>query len=183
VPPPAATTAEASPEAAPTPASPSTPGDETTARSSATTEPGLVTGTRSKGAFSPPRNLAPVFLLGGAAILAYGGTGLLLSFKGQAQTKADQIPPLLGKSMCPATQSASMALQQLCQDLSTDNGQVNDDALWANVLLAIGITTTAAAIVYWFAAEKGDDGHTAQLPVVAPIIGPGLGGVSFSGRF
>jgi hypothetical protein len=142
--------------------------------------------TEHRGAFAPPKNLVPVVILGGVAVAGYGVAGLLLVFKGQAQSKADEVAAgvLQRNGHCPADPSQTATqVGQLCQAWATDNSQVNDDATWGNVALAGGAVATAIALVYWIVADKGDDSHTATGPLLTPVAGPNVGGFSLSGRF
>jgi hypothetical protein len=63
---------------------------------------------------------------------------------------------------------------------------VNDDATLGNVFLGAGVAATAGFIVYWLVADKGDkseEPHTSARPVLTPMLGPRVGGVSLSGGF
>ena len=188
VPPPAETGAPPSPPPAPPPKPPEeSPPHRAGHAHAAETTAEADTGGRS--AFATPKNLTPVYLMGGAAILAYGGAGLMLFFKGQAQGKADdatnQIKSRMGScdENGSAGPNATMTDKLLCSAYHTDVGQVNDDALWGNVLLATGVVLTAGAVIYWIVADKGSDSGRAKAPVLTPVVGPGIGGLSLSGHF
>ncbi|MDP9001523.1 MAG: hypothetical protein M3O46_15585 [Myxococcota bacterium] len=136
--------------------------------------------------FSTPKNLAPVIILGGVAVVGFVGAGTFLFFKGQAQSKADdlrnQIEAKNGR--CPPLPRDAARFQAACDAFSKDISDVNDDAVWGNVFLAGGLVATAGAVVYWLAASKrGDDMHAAAKPIVTPIVGPTVAGLSFSGEF
>jgi Tfp pilus assembly protein PilF len=172
------------PPATPAPPLPRPPPEEVSHRTSR--PPATVTAEpEGNGPFDAPRNLLPVFLLGGAAVLGYGGAALFLYFKGQAQNKADEVASsILGAGgSCPPTPGDTARFGASCDAWNTDNGQVNDDALWGNVALGVGIAATAGAIVYWLVAEKGEPSHRRAKPMLAPMVGPTARGVSLSGAF
>jgi ElaB/YqjD/DUF883 family membrane-anchored ribosome-binding protein/Tfp pilus assembly protein PilF len=138
---------------------------------------------RGGGALAPPKNLLPVFLLGGAAVLAYGTAGLFVVFKGQAQSKADDLRRRI-MATCPPSADQMAELGPSCTALASDTDQANQDATLANVALGVGVAATVGLIVYWLVANKEDDpARSAATTRIAPVFGPGVGGVELSGTF
>ena len=188
VPPPTETATPPSPTPAP---APKPPAEEPPHRASHTraAEGTTEIDTGGKSALAAPKNMVPVYLMGGAAILGYAGAGLMLFFKGEAQSKADDASTQINarKGSCDvngfAGAGATMTQQELCTAYHTDIGQVNDDALWGNVLLVAGIVNTVGAVVYWIVADKGGESGHAKAPIVTPVVGSGFGGLSLSGHF
>jgi hypothetical protein len=136
--------------------------------------------------FSTPKNVLPMFLLGGVAVLGYGTAALFLVFKGQAQSKADTITARLSMipgAACPPSAALAPTLGAQCNALSDDNNQINADATVGNVGLVVGVAATAGVFVYWVLSDKKDREHADARPVLAPIVGPKLGGLSLSGSF
>lgn len=138
------------------------------------------------GPFAAPKNLFPMFLLGGVAILGYGTGALFLVFKGQAQSKADSITTRLGTipgASCPPSDALKSMIGSSCDALSKNNDQINEDATVGNIGLAVGVAATAGVLVYWVLSDKKGQEHASAAPVLAPILGPNLGGLSLSGAF
>jgi hypothetical protein len=139
---------------------------------------------------APPRNLVPAVILGVVAVAGYAAAGILVAFKNEAQqnanTAADQIVAHGGTSGTCTPQGLARAPQfdQACHAYATDNNNVNSDATGGNIAVAVGIAATAGFVVYWLVADKGDAGKSAgRTPVVTPLVGRSLGGLSVSASF
>jgi hypothetical protein len=135
---------------------------------------------------APPAHLAPVFILGGVALAGYGLALGMLVVKGQAQDKANQAASAIQSAggragTCVNVQPGSKFYND-CQALITDDNDVNTDATVGNIALGVGIAATLGGIVYWLVADKNKE-QTAYRPVLAPMVGPRLGGLSLSGAF
>ena len=181
LPPPPAT--EPSPPPLPPPPPPATAQSSTDETSVVTTPPppaeAPAPGGGRKGALDDPRDVVPVIVLGAVAIAGYAGAVMALAFKQQAQDKADQVAgTIVMHGGCP-----SSTYQAFCDAYTTDANNVNDDATFGNIALGVGIAATVGTVVYWFAADKGDGSHASSQPVVTPLLGPNLGGLSLAGRF
>ncbi|HXN30212.1 MAG TPA: hypothetical protein VN894_00060, partial [Polyangiaceae bacterium] len=162
----------------PPPANPIPEETSATTRAPATSE-AAAPGAGRKGAFDPPRNVVPVIVLGALAVAGYAGAVVALVFKQQAQDKADQVAgPINMHGGCPST-----TIAPYCDAYATDTSNVNDDATFGNIALGIGVAGTVGAVVYWLVANKGDDARASTQPIVAPIVGPNVGGLSLSGAF
>lgn len=131
------------------------------------------------GAFDTPKNVVPVLVLGAVAVAGYVGAVMGLVFKQQAQDKADQITgTIVMHGGCPSTTYGAF-----CAAYTTDANNVNDDATFGNIALGVGIAGTVGALVYWFAADKGDAAHTSSQPILTPMVGTRVGGLSLSAHF
>jgi hypothetical protein len=127
-----------------------------------------------------------MFLLGGVAILGYGTGALFVVFKGQAQSKAESITSRLSTipgASCPPSAALQPSIGSSCNALSSNNDQINADATVGNVGLAVGVAATAGVIVYWILSDKKGQENANAAPVLTPIMGPNVGGLSFSGAF
>jgi hypothetical protein len=131
--------------------------------------------TSRKGAFDPPKNVVPAIIFGSVAVAGYAGALVALVFKQQAQDRANQLDrtALMHCSANP----------DYCSAYTTDLNNVNDDATAGNVALGIGIAATAGAVVYWMVADKADAAHASTRPILTPMVGSNVGGLSLSGRF
>jgi hypothetical protein len=180
--------AQEAPPAAPTPPppAPKARAPEAAVRrpeASSSTEAGAESG--GGGALAPPRNVVPIILLGGVAVAGFVGAGLFADFKSQAQNKADDLFVRIQQAhgVCPAPANQMKMFGPACDAWQTDTDQVNQDATWGNILLGVGIAATAGAIVYWLVADKHEDTHAAARPVIAPLVGPRIGGLMLSDQF
>jgi hypothetical protein len=187
-PPPAGTEAEATPPAPP-------PSDETPKPAEpppAKEETANVSGHRSL--LSPPETLAPV-VVGGVVVL--GGAALAIAMlvsKQTAQNKANDTAAQIsqhGGTSCSPPSLASDAtttidkVQTACAEYQSDNKDVNTDATIGNIALGVSVIAAVGTIVYWLVADRrGDSPSTGSTaPVVTPIVGSSVGGLSLSGRF
>lgn len=201
----AAATATAGPAAATTSSRPAPAGNGEPSASSAASEttgtqsdqetapkesaPGAETASGGSSPLAPPAHLAPVFVLGGVAVAGYALAIGMFVVKGQAQDKANLAASAIRDAgghagTCVNVPSGSKFAND-CNALITDNNDVNTDATVGNIALGVGIAATLGGIVYWLVADKGDSHHdqTAYQPVLTPMVGPGLGGLSLSGAF
>jgi len=146
--------------------------------------PGAEAPSGGSSPFAPPANLTPVFILGGAALAGYALAIGMVTVKGQAQDKANAAEATIkagGGTTCVNVPSGSRFYND-CQALITDDKDVNTDATIGNIALGVGIAATLGGIVYWLVADKHKE-QTAYQPVLTPMVGPGLGGLSLSGAF
>jgi len=147
----------------------------------------------------PPANLVPV-ILGGILVAAGAGVAIGMNNAKQAAQKnanataakvmsaSETAPP--GQKMyyvCPPLANSPVSgLPGVCAQYQSDINDVNSDATLGNVALAVGIAALAGTIIYWLAADKGDDkaaaGSTSG-PVLVPTVGRSVGGLSVSGSF
>jgi hypothetical protein len=65
----------------------------------------------------------------------------------------------------------------------SDNNDVNSDATVGNIALGVGVAATVGVIVYWLVADKSPSGTATTKPVLAPLVGPSIGGLSLGGSF
>jgi hypothetical protein len=143
-----------------------------------------------KSILSPPKNLVPAVALGVVAVAGYVVAGVMVAFKNTAQNQANSTAAQIiahggGGSTC-TTQGITAAPQfaQACNAYITDNNQVNQDATAGNVAVAVGVAATAGLVIYWLAADKGGSSSGATTtPVVAPMVGRSLGGLSLTASF
>ena len=146
-----------------------------------------------KSLLSPPKNMTPVFIGGGIAIAALGTSVVMLIVKGNAQSNADNVASAIrskgGRAgVCSSTSAQDITtFGKACSALNDDNNAVNTDATVGNVALGVGILALLGTGVYYLAAQKRDDTQSSSggvtRPIVAPIVGPHIGGLSISGKF
>jgi hypothetical protein len=147
-----------------------------------------------KNWLAPPKNMLPVFIGAGAAVVGFGvGIGVGVIAKGQAQDNKNSVestirqngghdPTPTEKATCapPVAQNFSTA----CQTLQDDMNKVNADATIGNIGLAVGLVATAGTIGYYlFATKKDAEQPATGRPVLTPIVGPRVSGLSISGEF
>jgi tetratricopeptide (TPR) repeat protein len=147
---------------------------------------------RGGNLLAPPRNLVPAVGLGVVAVAGFVTAGVLVAFKNKAQSNADSVADQIvahggGRDTC-TTQGLTQApnFDQACGAYATDNNNVNADATAGNVAVVVGLAATAGFVVYWLLADKGEregPAATATGPVVTPLIGRSLGGLSLSTAF
>ena len=144
-----------------------------------------------KSPLSAPKNLVPAVVLGVVAVAGYVVAGVMVASKNNAQNQANSTAAQIvshggGSSTC-TTQgvTANPQFTQACNAYITDNNQVNQDATAGNIAVAVGIAATAGLVVYWLVADKGGSPPTGTLtsPVVAPLVGRSVGGLSLSASF
>jgi hypothetical protein len=139
------------------------------------------------GPLSPPVTLWPAIVLGVAAVGGFVGAGVMVGFKNQAQNQANSTAAqIVGHGGGGGTCSVPIAqnYQQACAAYSTDNNQVNQDATAGNLLIGVGVAATVGFVVYWLLADKGGSGSAAALhPVLEPVVGRSLSGMSLSASF
>jgi PEGA domain len=141
------------------------------------------------GPFSPPRNVVPAVILGGAALVGYAfAIGFFVS-EGQANDNVNKDKAFIIANSPPGTTAVNCSsppsnFVTACHALVNDQDAANTDTVVAGIGLGVGLAATAGAIIYWVMADKGDakTGAT-HLPVVTPIIGVGSGGLSVAGSF
>jgi len=200
---PAATTAPPAEGEAPAPAPPPEqapkPPETSHPKEEAATEP------TKKGPLAPPLNMVPVYV-GGVITLAGIGVAIGMSVsKDQAQSNANQtaqsivnaggksctpptwVPGKVPNTMTPQGAAQQQQLVEACSSFMSSNDDVNTDATIGNIALGVGIVAAAGTIVYWLVADKGDaapaHSSSATAPVLTPIIGQSMGGLSLSGQF
>ena len=142
-----------------------------------------------KGLFDPPSNIVPV-VLGG--ILAAAGIGVAIGInasKNSAQNQANATAQnvLAHKDTCPPAQGSTVqGLATVCSQYQSDINDVNTDATIGNIALAVGVAAIAGTVIYWLAADKGDEKAASSAtgtPVFVPMFGRSEGGLSASGTF
>jgi hypothetical protein len=192
------------PTPTPTPTPSPTPADTTPTKTDTTPAPSASTdttppsssadtGTKSKNLFAPPANMVPVYIGGAIAVAAFGTSIVMLIVKGNAQSNADSVAAAIRSKgghagVCSSSNAQDVAtFGKACSALNDDNNAVNTDAAIGNVALGVGVLAVLATGAYYLAGTKKDSTSTvtasAPRPVVAPMIGPRVGGLSISGSF
>jgi hypothetical protein len=127
----------------------------------------------------------PVVVLGLGAVAGYVLGGAMYFVKQSAQDKANQVATEItanggGRGTCtnPTPKFASA-----CSAYVSDNNDVNSDATVGNIALGVGVAATVGVIVYWLVADKSPSGTATTKPVLAPLVGPSIGGLSLGGSF
>ena len=172
-------------ETKPTPEETKPTPEETKPAATAHTPPGAES--HGTNPLSPPATLWPAIVLGVVAVGGFVGAGVMVGFKNQAQNQANSTALQIvahggGGGSCspPIAQN----FQQACAAYTTDNNQVNQDATAGNLLAGVGVAATVGFIAYWLLAEKNDPGKAATLhPVLTPVVGRTLSGLSMSASF
>jgi len=182
----AATPTTATPATEPTPEETKPAPEETKPPETAHPPPGAES--HGGSPLSPPATLWPAIVLGVAAVGGFVGAGVMVGFKGQAQNQANSTATqIVGHGGGGGTCSAPIAsnFQQACAAYTTDNNQVNQDATAGNLLVGVGVVATVGFIAYWLLADKGGSGNTAVVmhPVLTPVVGRSLSGLSMSTSF
>jgi len=181
--PPATTPSTTEPSSTPPAAEP--PAEEKKPAESTHTPPGAESHATSP--LSPPATLWPAIVLGVAAVGGFVGAGVMVGFKNQAQSQANSTALQIvnhggGGGTC--TPPIAQNFQQACSAYSTDNNQVNQDATAGNLLVGVGVAATVGFIAYWLLADKGGSGNAATMhPVLTPVVGRSLSGMSMSASF
>jgi hypothetical protein len=184
------TTPAPEPTTTPSP-SPSTPSDSRPNDTSAPPPSSADTGTKKKSLLTPPDNMAPVYIGGAIALAAFGTSVVMLLVKGNAQSNADSVASAIrskgGRAgVCSSTNTQDVAtFGKACSALNDDNNAVNTDATVGNVALGVGILAALGTAAYYMAASKTESSSTTSTrgPVVTPLLGPRVGGLSISGTF
>ncbi len=152
-----------------------------------------------KSIFAAPDNMAPIYV-GGVLTLAGAGVAIGMSVaKGQAQNRADSTAALIrsngGRRCSPPTYDPSViahptgaqqnSLAAACAAFTSDNNDVDTDALMGNIAVGVGAAALLGTVIYWLASSKGDDSRhsSASTTVLVPVIGRSTGGFSLSGTF
>jgi Tfp pilus assembly protein PilF len=188
---------------APAPAAPSvvTPKDEPPASSSesASTTPEASSASSATESsshhslLSPPKNIVPVVLFGTLAVAGFGTAIGMGVAKSNAQSSADTVAAQIRTNLtadekthgpiCSSRIPADVTkFGKACAALADNNNKVNTDATVANIALAVGAGATAVTVLYWLFASK-DDEKSARLPLITPLFGAGLGGLTVTSTF
>lgn len=135
---------------------------------------------------APPANLVPAVALGVLAVAGYVVAGVMVVSKNSAQNQANSTANEIvshggGSGTCSPPIASNF--QQACNAYNTDNTQINQDATAGNIAVGVGVAATVGFIAYWLIADKGGNGSQAMRPVVTPMAGPRLGGLSLSASF
>jgi hypothetical protein len=143
-----------------------------------------------KNLLAPPKNVVPAIVLAGVGVAGFGvAIGFLIS-KGTAQGKADDVANQIrshgGSNGTCVNPNATF--KDACNAFVQDNNDVNTDATIGNIGVAAGIIGLAGAGLYWILAPKKDDSAspaTGSLtrPMVTPMLGRTVGGLTVSGSF
>ena len=142
--------------------------------------------------FAPPKNLTPVWLMGGVTVAGFVTAIVMGVFKNSAQNNVNNVAaqiraqPGANSSTCvnPTTFFAGA-----CSALTNDINQVNQDATAGNVAVAIGIAGAVGTAIYWLASEKNDSvspataAQSAPKVTFTPTLGMRSGGLSVGGSF
>jgi hypothetical protein len=163
--------------------------------------------TKKTNILSPPANLVPVFIGGGVGVVGIGVAIALFISKNNAQSSADQLDNtirttatgagLQPKGICSAPPTKPKDFTGACTTYKSDLDQVNADATGANIAGAIGAVGIVFAAGWYLLTPKKDAAQeappgSAPAPqpsagafnvAPTPIIGPGIGGMSFTGTF
>lgn len=190
--PPTSTGAPPTPTTPPEPPTPTpspTAGNDTPASGTASID----TGTKKKtNLLAPPKNLVPVFIGGGVTVVSFGvAIGVGVISKGSAQDAANKVAAQIksnggGPGTCTAaTSGAANKFTNACNALNSDNNDVNTDATIGNIALGVGLIAAIGTVIYYVAAPKADatNATKASVPMLTPMIGPRVGGLSLSGSF
>jgi hypothetical protein len=180
-PPPVVVPTPAPVQAAPLPPAPP-PREEPTPAPSTSSGPGL---------FSPPATMVPVWIGAGVGLAGFATAVILGAMKGSAQSSYDTqvsvIEQGISKSQWPGActrLSTNTSLTTACASLASDGNDVNNDAMAANIGIVVGAVGVGfAAGWYLFAPKAGADGAKTAMPLVQPIIGPRIGGLSVTSSF
>jgi hypothetical protein len=160
------------------------------------------------GPLSPPKNMFPVFIGGGVAIISFGvAVGVGVIAKGSAQDRANQAASDIRNQVSLEQSRGQLPKGQLqvcgppviqpttfntaCGVLNSDNKDVNTDATIGNIFLGVGIAATVGTLIYYVAAPKkgAEESKPAEPkasgPIVMPLIGGvhGMNGLTISGAF
>jgi hypothetical protein len=135
----------------------------------------------------------------GAVTVVGFTTALIMGFeKSSAQNSANTVAQAIeanggGQGTCyVGPNSPTPKFATACNDLNTDDNNVNADATVANVGIAVGIaggvgfiiSTIVAATSYSHTSEKAPPSPTAAIPVtVVPVVHKGFEGLSVVGSF
>jgi len=147
--------------------------------------------TSRRSFWSPPNNAAPV-VVGGLFTVAGIATAItFFVFKQNAQNSADSVEATIkangGTTCTPRANGYSTRFANACSALSTDDDKVNTDALIGNIALGVGLGAAAFTVIYWFAGSRAEAPATTTTgmsrPVVTPILGKGIGGLSIGASF
>jgi len=183
------------PEPAPTPPSdttptlPTPPPEVAQQPSAAPAMPAAET-SRRRSPLAPPRNLVPAVVLGLVAGAGFTTAGILFAFRNEASRNASQVADaivagggMISVTCTPQGLAQTPKFEQACKTYATDNDNVNSDATAGNVAIGVGLAATAGFIVYWLLADKGGSRASATTPIVAPLVGRSLRGLSMSADF
>jgi hypothetical protein len=120
----------------------------------------------------------PVVLFGVGAAVGYGLSVAFFLFRQSAQDKANSIASQINQPMS----GGCAAHPDACSAYHADLNDIDQDATWGNVTLALGLAATAGAVVYWLAADKGGARHDMGM-TLAPMLESHTAGASLSGAF
>lgn len=148
------------------------------------------TGTKKKNnLLAPPSNLIPVFIGGGVTLVSFGvAIAVGIISKGSAQDAANKVAAEIksngGRSCTPPSGIAGRDYTKACNALNSDNNDVNTDATIGNIAFGVGIVAAIGTVIYYLAAPKKDPAEKkAMMPIVTPIVGPHIGGLSIGASF
>ncbi len=149
------------------------------------------TGTKKKSnLFAPPNNLVPVFIGGGVTLVSFGvAIAVGIISKGSAQDAANKVAADIKKhggtsGTCLAPKAGPTDFTTACNALNSDNNDVNTDATIGNIAFGVGIVAAIGTVVYYLAAPKKDPAEKkAMTPIVTPIVGAHVGGLSIGASF
>jgi hypothetical protein len=174
--------AEAPPSASPATVAP-VRGQESAPATSKANTPGL---------FSRPKTLAPVWM--GLGVGAAGGAAAIVFviFRGVAnahynneQTTIETSAMKLNVPQGGLCAHPPPKFEAACSDLTSDQSQVNTDALVANVGLGVAIAGAAFGLGWYLFAPKQDaaPASSGNVGTFLPILGPSMNGLGYGGSF
>jgi hypothetical protein len=181
---------------------PAPPPDETPKTAEPPTPKDTANVTSHRSLLSPPDTIAPV-IVGGVVVVGSAAVAIImLTEKQTAQNKANntasQIAGVGGTSCSPPGITPAAAAQakankvdllgevtNACAQYQADNKDVNTDATIGNIALGVSVVAAVGTVVYWLVADRKDtSAPTASTrPVLTPIIGTSVGGLTLSGSF
>jgi hypothetical protein len=124
-----------------------------------------------------------VVIFGGIAVAGFVGAGVAFVVKQQAQNSANTVAQQItsyatahGTATKGLCNSPNMVYQAPCNELATDNNDVNQDATAGNVALGVGVAGLVGGLAYWMFADK-------KHVTVTGATSPWFRGLVVSGEF
>jgi hypothetical protein len=143
------------------------------------------------GLFSPPKNTTPVWIGAGVAVAGAGVAVLFAVFKSQANSNYTSLQNEItstamkrGLSPNGLCSTPPSGFATACQNLQSDQNQVNSDATAANIGIIVGAVGLAFGLGWYLFAPKRDakDSSTKSSSFV-PIFEPHQNGLGYVGSF
>ena len=129
-----------------------------------------------------------VLTVAGAATAVIAG----VYFKNQAQDNANQsyqnivtaanMRGISRVGICNSPPNSDF--QTACATYADNNSKVDQDATIGNIGIGVGIAGAVGTVIFAVIRVHDDDRNGASsMPVIAPIIGPSVGGLTLAGKF